>query len=256
MDIATVIGMGAGVVLVVGAIILGGNAGIFINVPSLIIVVGGTLAATMMKYSLSDMANTVSVMMKSFFTKSTPPLEMIDRIKELADVVRREGMLALEGRDFGDAFLAKGLGMLIDGTEPEQVSAVLERDLYYMRERHKKGQSILKGMGATAPAFGMIGTLIGLVQMLAAMDDPSNIGPAMAVALLTTLYGAVIANVICLPMADKLDLRSKEETLIRELILAGIGGIVRGDHPRLIEEHLKVFLSPKERPPEDDGGGK
>jgi chemotaxis protein MotA len=128
---------------------------------------------------------------------------------------------------------------------------VLDRELQYSKERHKKGQNLLKGMGATAPAFGMIGTLIGLVQMLAAMDDPSSIGPAMAVALLTTLYGAVFANLVFLPMADKLDLRSKEETLNRELILAGVESIARGENPRLIEQHLKVFLAPKIRPSED-----
>ena len=245
MDIATIIGLGAGSVLITAAIILGGSALIFINIPSLLIVLGGTIAATLIKYSIADLVNTVSVVTKTFIFKISSPVDIVDRIKDMADVARREGLLALEGKDHGDPFLAKGLGLLADGVDASQVVMVLDRELQYSRERHKKGQNILKGMGATAPAFGMIGTLIGLVQMLAAMDDPSKIGPAMAVALLTTLYGAVFANLIFLPLADKLDLRSKEETLNRELVLAGVEAIARGENPRLIEQHLKVFLAPK-----------
>lgn len=251
MDIATIIGLGAGSVLITAAIILGGSALIFINIPSLLIVLGGTIAATLIKYSIADLVNTVSVVTKTFIFKISSPVDIVDRIKDMADVARREGLLALEGKDHGDPFLAKGLGLLADGVDASQVVMVLDRELQYSRERHKKGQNILKGMGATAPAFGMIGTLIGLVQMLAAMDDPSKIGPAMAVALLTTLYGAVFANLIFLPLADKLDLRSKEETLNRELVLAGVEAIARGENPRLIEQHLKVFLAPKIRPTDE-----
>lgn len=251
MDIATVIGLGAGSVLIVAAIVLGGSALIFINVPSLLIVLGGTIAATLIKYSIADMANTVSVIMKTFTVRNASPVDLVDRIKDMAEIARREGLLALEGKDHGDAFLSKGLSLLADGVDASQVVMVLDRELQYSKERHKKGQSILKGMGATAPAFGMIGTLIGLVQMLASMDDPSKIGPAMAVALLTTLYGAVFANLVFLPLADKLDLRSKEEGLNRELVLAGVEAIARGENPRLIEQHLKVFLAPKIRPTDE-----
>lgn len=251
MDIATVIGLGAGSVLIVAAIVLGGSALIFINVPSLLIVLGGTVAATLIKYSIADMANTVSVIMKTFTVRNASPVDLVDRIKDMAEIARREGLLALEGKDHGDEFLSKGLSLLADGVDASQVVMVLDRELQYSKERHKKGQSILKGMGATAPAFGMIGTLIGLVQMLASMDDPSKIGPAMAVALLTTLYGAVFANLVFLPLADKLDLRSKEEGLNRELVLAGVEAIARGENPRLIEQHLKVFLAPKIRPTDE-----
>lgn len=251
MDIATVIGLGVGSVLITAAIILGGSALIFINVPSLIIVLGGTLAATLIKYSIADMINTVSIIMKTFFVKNSSPVDLVERIKDMAEIARREGLLALEGKDHGDPFLSKGLGLLADGVDASQVVMVLDRELQYSRERHKKGQNILKGMAATAPAFGMIGTLIGLVQMLASMDDPSKIGPAMAVALLTTLYGAVFANLVFGPLADKLDLRSKEEGLNRELVLAGVEAIARGENPRLIEQHLKVFLAPAIRPADD-----
>ena len=251
MDIATIIGLSVGSVLIMAAIVLGGSALIFINVPSLIIVLGGTLAATLIKYSIAEMGNTVSVVMKTFFVKNASPVDLVERIKDMAEIARREGLLALEGKDHGDPFLSKGLGLLADGVDASQVVMVLDRELQYSRDRHKKGQNILKGMGATAPAFGMIGTLIGLVQMLAAMDDPSKIGPAMAVALLTTLYGAVFANLIFLPLADKLDLRSKEEGLNRELVLAGVEAIARGENPRLIEQHLKVFLTPNIRPTDE-----
>ncbi len=251
MDIATIIGLSVGSVLITTAIILGGSALIFINIPSMIIVLGGTLAATLIKYSVADMVNTIAIMAKAFTVKVSSPVDLVDRIKEMAEIARREGLLALEGKDHGDPFLSKGLGLLADGVDAGQVVMVLDRELQYSRDRHKKGQNILKGMGATAPAFGMIGTLIGLVQMLASMDDPSRIGPAMAVALLTTLYGAVFANLVFLPMADKLDLRSKEECLNRELVLAGVESIARGENPRLIEQHLKVFLAPKIRPTDE-----
>ena len=251
MDIATIIGLTAGSILITAAIILGGSALIFINIPSLLIVLGGTIAATLIKYSIADMVNTISVIMKTFSVKNASPVELVDHIKDMAEIARREGLLALEGKDHGDEFLSKGLSLLADGVDASQVVMVLDRELQYSKDRHKKGQNILKGMGATAPAFGMIGTLIGLVQMLAAMDDPSKIGPAMAVALLTTLYGAVFANLIFLPLADKLDLRSKEEGLNRELVLAGVEAIARGENPRLIEQHLKVFLAPKIRPTDE-----
>lgn len=251
MDIATIIGLTAGSILITAAIILGGSALIFINIPSLLIVLGGTIAATLIKYSIADMVNTISIIMKTFTVKNASPVDLVDHIKDMAEIARREGLLALEGKDHGDEFMSKGLSLLADGVDASQVVMVLDRELQYSKDRHKKGQNILKGMGATAPAFGMIGTLIGLVQMLAAMDDPSKIGPAMAVALLTTLYGAVFANLIFLPLADKLDLRSKEEGLNRELVLAGVEAIARGENPRLIEQHLKVFLAPKIRPTDE-----
>jgi chemotaxis protein MotA len=250
MDIATVIGLVTGAGLILSAIIMGGSAGMFVNVPGLMIVVGGTIAATLIKFSLADVLGSMNIAMKTFFVKAVSPIAAIEQIIELATIARKEGLLGLDGKEFDDEFLAKGLGMMIDGVPPEQVQAVLSRELQYSTARHKKGQNIFKGMGSAAPAFGMVGTLIGLVQMLAAMSDPSSIGPAMAVALLTTLYGAVLANLFALPLADKLDLRSKEEALSRELTIAGVAAIQRGDHPRLIEDQLKVFLAPKIR-----GGG-
>ena len=255
MDIATVGGLLFGVVLVLSAIIIGGSAGMFFNIPGILIVVGGTLAATFIKFSVSDVLNTISVVMKTFLVRLSPPSTAIEQITDFATVARRDGVLALEGREVSDPFFGRAIRMIIDGLEPEHVTTVLRRELQYSSERHRKGKNIFKGMGSSAPAFGMIGTLIGLVQMLANMDDPSQIGPSMAVALLTTLYGAILANLVANPLADKLDLRSKEEFLLRELIIAGIAGIQRGLQPRLLEEELKVFLAPKAREPEKAAGG-
>ncbi len=224
----------------------------FINIPGLMIVVGGTIAATLIKFTLMDVLGSMGIAMKTFFVKVVSPIAAIETITELAQIARKEGLLGLDGKEFDDEFLAKGMGMMIDGVSPEQVQMVLNRELQYSTERHKKGQNIFKGMGSAAPAFGMVGTLIGLVQMLANMSDPASIGPAMSVALLTTLYGAVIANLIALPLADKLHLRSKEEALARQLTIAGVAAIQRGDHPRLIEDQLKVFLAPKARGSSDD----
>jgi chemotaxis protein MotA len=251
MDIATIAGLTFGLLLILAAIILGGSALVFINIPGILIVIGGTIAVTFVKFSVTDVINTISVVMKTFLVRLSHPSTAITQLAEFASLARKDGVLALEGKTVEDAFFARGLRMIIDGLDREHVETVLRRELQYTVERHKKGKSIFKGMGSSAPAFGMIGTLIGLVQMLASMEDPSKIGPAMAVALLTTLYGAILANLIAMPLADKLDLRSKEETLLREVIIAGISGIQEGVQPRLLEEQLKMFLAPKTRGQEE-----
>ena len=226
MDIATILGLVSGIALVVTAIIMGGgNPAIFVNVPGVLIVLGGTLATTFIKFSVADVISTIAVVTKTFLFRLISPVAAIAQITEFASIARRDGVLALEGKPVSDPFFDQAIRMIIDGLEPERVSAVLKRELQCSSDRHKKGKSIFRGMGSSAPAFGMIGTLIGLVQMLASMDDPSSIGPAMAIALLTTLYGAILANVVALPLADKLDLRSKEESLLREVIIAGVNGI-------------------------------
>jgi chemotaxis protein MotA len=247
MDIATIVGLICGTALVTAAVILGGSAGMFINVPGILIVIGGTMAATLIKFSVADVLNTVAVVMKTFLFRLLSPTAAIAKVAEFAALARRDGVLALEGQDIADPFFDRAVHMVIDGMDPQHVETVLKREVQYTVERHKKGRNIFKGMGSSAPAFGMIGTLIGLVQMLASMDDPSKIGPAMAVALLTTLYGAILANLVALPLADKLDLRSKEEELLREVIIEGVLGIQKGVQPRMLEEQLKVFLAPKVR---------
>jgi chemotaxis protein MotA len=152
--------------------------------------------------------------------------------------------VALERADVDDPFLKKGILMVADGTEEHLVRSVMETEINFMKQRHRQGQGIFKSMGAMSPAFGMIGTLVGLVNMLQNLDDPSSIGPAMAIALLTTFYGAVLANVVFLPIATKLGERSAEDTLYREIIVEGVISILNGDNPRIVSDKLEAYLAP------------
>lgn len=252
MDIATPAGLFAGMVLLIIAIILGGGpSGItaFINVPSMMIVVGGTIAATLVRYPLGTALGIVGIAMKTIFIKVTTPQIEMKRLVDFARIARKEGLLALEGKiaDIKDAFLAKAIQLLVDGTDADGLRDILDKEIDHLRQRHSIGKGILESMGASAPAFGMMGTLIGLVLMLRELDDPSKIGVGMATALITTFYGVLLSNLIFLPMAGKLDLRSKEETLIKELILEGIVSIQSGDNPNVVEEKLKSFLAPSAR---------
>jgi chemotaxis protein MotA len=249
MDIATVIGIIAGFGLIALSIIMGGSPGIFVNIPSLIIVVGGTVAATLINYPLRDVLGVMGPLRNAFFHKEIDPGELIEKIVHFATIARREGILALENQagQTGDEFLGKSIQLAIDGTAPELIKDILTTEVAFMEDRHAMGQSIFAAGGAFAPAFGMIGTLIGLVQMLANMTDPSQIGAGMAVALLTTLYGAVLANVVFIPCGGKLKVRTGRELLMKEVIIEGILSIQSGDNPRVVEQKLKAFISPVER---------
>ena len=247
MDLATVVGIVLCIILILGSILMGGAPIIFVNIPSVLIVVGGTLGATLIRNPLAEVIGTVKVVAKAFTVKVQDPAELIVKVVEFSRKARKEGMLALENIDCGYDYLKKGITLAVDGLEQEEIKSILANDLQGMVNRHKRGKEILEGMGQAAPAFGMIGTLIGLVQMLSNMDDPSAIGPAMAVALLTTLYGALIANVICIPLADKLKVRSREEVLAMSICFEGIVCLSQGDNPNAIDQKLKAFLSPKAR---------
>ncbi len=249
MDIATVVGIVSAFALVVVSIMMGGSLALFINIPSVMIVFGGTLGATMINYPLSDVLSVVKVVKNVFFTKVWSTQEVVDRFVEFANKSRREGILSLESEvpSLNDPFLVKGLQLTIDGMDPDAIRDILETEIAYLEERHKSGAEILTTMATFFPAMGMIGTLIGLVQMLATMDDPSTIGPAMAVALLTTFYGAIAANLVCLPMAGKLKKRSQEETLVKEMIISGIVSVANGENPRVIEQKLHSFVAPSAR---------
>jgi chemotaxis protein MotA len=247
MDIATIIGLISGTILIASAVILGGTPIIFINIPSLLIVLGGTIATTFIKFKMSDVINSIKVVMKAFTVKASDPEEMIQEMVGFTRIAKKEGLIALEKEVATDAFAAKALRYLSDGFDEGLIEDMLSKDIRLTLQRHSMGQSVFKGMGDSAPAFGMIGTLIGLVQMLASMDDPSSIGPAMAVALLTTLYGVLLANFIFLPLAEKLSLRSEQERLNKSIIVEAAIGINRGISPLVLEESLKIFLSPKQR---------
>jgi len=247
MDIATIIGLVGGSALVLSAIIVGGSALIFINIPGVLIVIGGTLATCFIKFSMGDVINTIKVAMKAFLVKMEPPDETVIRLVALAKIAKKEGLIALENEKAEDAYTAKAVQYLSDGIDEGLIEDMLNKDIRLTVQRHSVGQNVFKGMGASAPAFGMIGTLIGLVQMLASMDDPSSIGPAMAVALLTTLYGALIANLVCLPIAEKLAFRSQQEQDNKSIIREAAIGIAQGISPMILEQSLKIYLSPKDR---------
>ena len=249
MDIATVIGIIAGFGLIFMAIVLGGSPLIFVNVPSMIIVIGGTMAGMLISFPLSDIIGVVGPVRNAFFHTEVDPAELIKKITEFATIARREGILALESHagETDNEFLSRSIQLAIDGTAPELIKDILTTEVAFMEDRHSKGQSILATGGALSPAFGMIGTLIGLVQMLATMDDPSTIGAGMAVALLTTLYGAILANVAFIPVAGKLKVRTAAELLVKEIVIEGILSIQSGDNPRVVEQKLKAFIAPSLR---------
>lgn len=249
MDLGTVIGLVLAFGLVVSAILTGGSLLVFISVPSALIVIGGTVGATLVNYPMSYVIGVVGVIKNTFFSSIESPSVIIEKFKDYANRARREGILSLEPliKEIDDDYMRKGLQLTVDGLEPQVIQEILETEISYLEERHEVGAGVVAVMGTMAPAMGMIGTVIGLVQMLQTMSDPSTIGPAMAVALLTTLYGAILANLVFNPMTGKLKARSKEEVLIREMILEGILAISKGENPRIIEEKLNSFLPPKDR---------
>jgi len=249
MDIATLIGIIVGFGLMFASIFMGGGPGWFINYPSLMIVVGGTVGVTFINYPLGTVMSVIGVLKNAFLHKEISPQEIISTLVNFAKIARREGILALQSstKKLSDPFLVKGLNLAIDGLEPHVIGEILDTELEYIEERHRLGAEIFTTMGSYAPAMGMLGTLIGLVQMLMQMDDPSKIGPAMAVALLTTFYGVVLANLMFLPIAGKLKTRSQQELLIKQLMAEGVKAIQSGDNPRIVEQKLHAFVAPSQR---------
>ena len=249
MDLSTFLGMIAAFGLMTIAIMSGSGLGIFIEPQAFMIVAGGTLGALLVHYPFAEVFRAFSVARKAFFYKDLPPTQLIAQLTEFAGKARKEGLLSLQSmaKEVKDPFLVKGLQMAADGNEPETLEQMLVREIEHIRERHESGADIFASLGTYAPAIGMVGTLIGLVQMLQTMDDPSTIGPAMAIALLTTFYGSVAANVVFLPMAGKLRTRSQYELLKKELIVEGMNSILAGENPRLMEQKLNAYLQPKDR---------
>ncbi|MCB1742236.1 MAG: flagellar motor protein PomA [Gammaproteobacteria bacterium] len=246
MDIATLVGIVGAFVIIAASIFLGGSVPIFFNMPSILIVVGGTVAVVLCRVSLKQFLSSVKIGLQAFFHKTPPPETLIEEAVALANVARKEGILALEDKEVGHPFLRTGIDLCIDGHPPEVVQEMLAKDINLTLERQNTGAKMFLAVGDAAPAMGMIGTLIGLVQMLSNMDDPKKIGPAMAVALLTTLYGAVIANVVAIPIADKLKLIYNNDRLNKLLILESVSAIQEGTNPRVLEQILLAFL-PEDR---------
>ena len=249
MDLATLIGLIFGCIVIIGAILVGGDLAIFINIPGLLVVIGGTAAATFIKFSVSDCLFALKQGLKqAFVDEAVDPRELVVQIKDLAGKARKDGLLALQEENFSNEFLEKGVQLCVDGQQPELVQKVLSNDMDFSIARNQLGSRIFSAIGEAAPAFGMIGTLVGLVQMLANMSDPAAIGPAMAVALLTTLYGAVFANLIALPIAAKLQLRYIYDRKTKSLIIEGVIGIANGESPHVIDEILSTYLHDAEVP--------
>jgi chemotaxis protein MotA len=249
MDISTIVGVLLGFALIGMAILLGGSVSAYIDVPSIIIVIGGACAAVLASNPISSVLNLPKVVMKTIFGAAPEAAPLIEQMVSFAEVARRDGILALEGKteEMEDGLLLLGIKMAVDGTDPELIEQVMEADLENMMARHDVGKGMLDAVGRFAPAFGMIGTLIGLVAMLANMSDPSAIGAGMAAALLTTLYGAILANVLALPLADKLKIKNDEEVLAKSIILKGVMSIQAGDNPRVVEQKLRTYMPPAAR---------
>ena len=220
VDVATVLGLAVGFGLLATAIGFGSSPGSFINVPSILIVIGGTLAITTASFSLPEMGRTLRVSLKTFVRINRDPTRASFQSLQLAELARKQGVLALQNVMGGiqvEPVLHKGIGMVVDGTPGEEVEAILRRDMQAMFQRHQKSINVLRRMAELSPAMGLIGTLIGLVQMLGNLDDPGAIGPSMAVALLTTFYGAVLANMVFTPLANKLERNSTDEAMVNQV---------------------------------------
>ncbi|MFT5048657.1 MAG: chemotaxis protein MotA [Chlamydiales bacterium] len=250
MDLNTILGTVLCFTLIFVAMASGpGGVAIFIHIPSMVIVLGGTFAVTMMAFPASDIKGIFKVMTVTAVQKIGTPTDEIERIVDYANLARREGLLALESKlqEVDDKFFAKGIQLVIDGFSAETVRDIMELEAEWQAQRHWTGKKLMDQMGAFAPAFGMIGTLVGLVQMLQDLSDPSAIGIGMATALLTTLYGAMAANMVFIPLAGKLEIRAKLEALLRNLMIEGVVAVQSGEKPQLIKEKLKGYLAPSMR---------
>ena len=249
MDIATLTGILVSFGLVIVSILVGGDGSWFVNAPSLMIVCGGTMGATLLAYPLKEVLSVFRVVKNVFMHKSQIVSELIPLISEFAKKARQEGILSFEAQldEIEDPFLVQGIQMAIDGMESSAIEDVMTTEIIYLEERHRLGSEIFTTMGTFAPAVGMLGTIIGLVQMLMQMEDPSQIGAPMAVALLTTFYGTLLANLVFLPIAGKLKTRSKQEILVKQMVLQGVISIQSGDNHRIVEQKLKAFIAPSAR---------
>lgn len=251
MDKATIGGLFGGIALLLLAIAIapGSSFASFVDYPSAAVVIGGAIAASLIAFPLGTFLGVFKVVKKIFFPNQPELAPVIRQLVEFSEIARREGILALESKteEIEDPFILMGIQMAVDGTDAELMETILRSEMEAVGGRHKTGKSLMETMGRYAPAFGMIGTLMGLIIMLGNMDDPEAIGPGMAVALITTLYGAAVSNLFCLPFADKLAFYSKQEMMIREIIIRGIISIQEGDNPRVLESKLQTFLPIEQR---------
>ncbi|MGD1916310.1 MAG: motility protein A [Phycisphaerales bacterium] len=251
MDIGTVVGLVLAFLAIVIAVVIGGGGNVMalVDPTSVFVVIFGATGAVVVSFPLARITGLVAVVKKSLFTETGDPAETISELVRYAEVARREGILSLENlmSEMKDPFIVRGVKMAVDGTDPELIQTILDTELDALSDRHAQGKAVLEALAKYAPAFGMIGTLLGLIFMLRSMDDPSAIGPGMAVALITTLYGAMIANLFASPIANKLSAKDAEELLVKTIIVTGVMSIQSGDNPRVVESKLLTFLPPAQR---------
>lgn len=247
MDLATLIGILSGFGLIIGAIFMGPSPGEFIDIPSVMIVFGGVSASILISFPAEEVMQAFSAGMKVFSSRNTKAREVVMTMVKVAEISRREGLLALERVQTDNPLLKKATQLIADSADPDLIRDTVTIEIASMKRRHKIGITVFQKLGGLAPAFGMVGTLIGLVQMLSTMSDPATLGPAMAVAIITTFYGCLLSNLIFLPMADKLKARSMQEELVLFIIFEGAKCILENNNPRLVYEKLSSFLPPKER---------
>ncbi|ESS13610.1 MAG: motility protein A [Burkholderiales bacterium] len=244
MDFLTIIGFVGAFGLIIMAM---GDPTPFIDIPSIQIVILGTFAAVVARSSVPELIGTMSAVMKTVKYKIDKPEDLIEELVNLGTIARKDGMIALEGQDINNPFMAKGIRMLVDGMEGATIKSSLEREMGMIKKRNAESINVIGSVQEIAPAMGMVGTLVGLVIMLGNMSDPKSIGPAMAIALLTTMYGAIIANVLCVPLAQKLVKHDAADGLNYELIIEGVMFIQSGGNPRMLTDLLLSFVNPKAR---------
>lgn len=249
MEKTTLIGILAGFGCIIVSIMLDGKVDTFFNLPSIMIVVGGTIASTIVSYPGKMLKSLKTVYTNAFKVKKIDLNEDIEMIIRIANIARREGLLALEDAmgDFDNPFLKKGIMLIVDGADTELVKNILETEITFIQERHGQGQAIILSMASYAPAYGMIGTLIGLINMLKNLTDTATLGPSMSVALITTFYGVVLANLVFTPIAKKLKVQSDAESLQKELYMEGLLSIQDGENPRIIKDKLTSFISRRDQ---------
>lgn len=250
MDIGTIAGLALATAAIVAGMILGGGSiGSMVDTTSILVVLGGTAGAVLVSFPLARLLKVHKVILKAVLGRTPDPVQTIRDLVRYAEVARREGILSLENltSEMRDPFIVRGVKMAVDGTDPELIQSIMDTELEALIERHNQGKLVVDTIARYAPAFGMIGTLMGLIFMLRNMDDPTKIGPGMAVALITTLYGALIANIFAGPISDKLSAKDAEEILVKSIVIAGVMAIQSGDNPRIVQRKLLTFLPPSRR---------
>jgi len=250
MDLGSVVGLvGGAAAVVIGIMLAGSPLTAFIDYPSVFIVVVGSICATFIAFPMKKVLGFIGFVKWAFFSKSSDPAQIIDMLVTFSEKARREGLLALEDdvSEVSDTFLKKGIQLVVDGTDPELVRGLMSTDLNNVEVRHMEGINMMIFMAGIAPAFGMIGTLIGLVAMLRNLEDKASLGPNMAVALITTMYGSLMANLVLTPLATKLDSNHKREMMMKEIMIEGTLSIQQGDNPRIVKEKLASYLPPSQR---------